>query len=116
MAISAIIGAELPITERLPQKQQMKFMQIPPSNIKNKIFFIISRSIAMREVISRVESNKGKKFATKFASDFARIKISKFSIELRICSIVPSSKSFFKNSADEKIRENNKENQIIIAL
>lgn len=66
--------------------------------------------------MNRVENNNGKKFTTKLVKDFAKIKISKLPREVKICSIVPSSKSFFRNSALEKINENSKENQIIMLL
>ena len=49
-----------------------------------------------------------------FADIFAKMKISKLSIDLRFCSIVPSSKSFFKNSVAEKIRQESNENQMIV--
>jgi hypothetical protein len=56
----------------------------------------------------------GKQLISQFASILAKVKISKLSQEFKICSIVPSSKSFFKNSAEEKIKQESSENQIIV--
>jgi hypothetical protein len=61
-----------------------------------------------------IEIKIGKQFTSQLESIFAKVKISKLSQEFKICSIVPSSKSFFKNSAEEKIKQESRENQIIV--
>ena len=48
--------------------------------------------------------------------DFAPTNSSKLLQEIIICSIVPSSKSFFRNSVEEKIRQKNKENRIVFTV
>jgi hypothetical protein len=62
----------------------------------------------------KIEIKIGKQQTSQFPNIFAKIKVSKFSTEVKICSIVPSSKSFFKNSAAEKIKQERRENQIIV--
>jgi hypothetical protein len=58
----------------------------------------------------------GKQQTSQLASIFAAMKLSKFSQEIKICSLAPDSKSFFKNSAEEKIKQESRENKIMTKL
>jgi len=107
-AITAMVGAEFPRIDKLPQKQQMKFIAMLARKIK------IKKSLSGRR--KKTAHKIGKQQMSQLASIFAKIKISKFSQESEICSIVPSSKSFFKNSAEEKIRQESSENQMMIEV
>ena len=105
-AITAMIGAEFPKIDRLPQKQQMKLIAMLARKIK------IKKSLSGR--IKKTAHKMGRQQISQLASIFAKIKISKFSQESKICSMTPSSKSFLRNSAAEKMRQESSENQMVI--
>ena len=104
----------MPRIERLPQKLQIKFITKLAKKIIIRSFLIIALLIPIAAQIGKMQSKIGKEQISQFASIFAKIKVSKFSTEFKICSIVPSSKSFFRNSAAEKIKQESRENQIIV--
>ncbi len=83
---------------------------------ENKIikFTIKFLSKPIPNKISGVAIKMGRLEISQLANIFAAVKISKFSQESKICSIVPSSKSFFKKSVVEKIKQESRENQIIL--
>ena len=112
-AITATIEAELVKTAKLPQKVVIKLMEIVANKISSKKFWAKSRSKPANKAIGKIEIKIGKALVSQFASIFARMKVSKLSIEPKICSIVPSSKSFLKNSLEEKIKQESNEKQII---
>ena len=91
----------------------MKLMARVAKKIKIKKFAELSELRPIAPLIGKTEIKIGKAQISQLASILASIKISKLSQEFKICSIVPSSKSFFKNSAAEKIRQESAENQII---
>ena len=105
-ASAAIIGAALPKIESAPQKQQIKLTSKLTKIISSKRSGLISEDVMMI----------GTQQISQFANIFAAIKISKFSQEIKICSLAPDSKSFFRNSAEEKIRQESRENKIMTKL
>ncbi len=113
-AITAIIGAEFPKAERLPQKVPIKLIAKVAKKIKLKKSLDAAKSRPAKLQIGRVANKIGRAQINQFANILAKIKTSKLSQEVKICSIVPSSKSRFKNSAEEKIKQESNENQIIV--
>jgi len=102
-ARAAIIGAIFPKIESEPQKQQIKFT--------NKL---TSRAVIKKSGLIIVTTTRiGAAQTSQLANIFAAIKTSKFGQEIKICSLAPDSKSFFKNSAEEKIRQEISENKMI---
>lgn len=91
----------------------MKLMARVAKKIKIKKFVEVAASRPITLLIGKTETRIGKAQTNQLANILANTKISKLSQEVKICSIVPSSKSFFKNSAAEKIRQESAENQII---
>ena len=112
--ITPIIGAEFPKVERLPHKLQIKLIAKLAKKIKIKKLITKSFSNPSPIPSGKIEIKIGKQQTSQFPSILAKIKISKFSQEVKTCSMVPSSKSFFKNSAAEKIKQKSSENQIIV--
>lgn len=105
-AITAIAGAVFPRIESEPQKQQIKLIAKEAKNNMSKNLLSGRRNETAMII--------GRQSISQFAKIFAKIKISKFSQERKTCSKHPSSKSLFKNSAEEKIRQDKRENQIMI--
>jgi hypothetical protein len=103
-ASAAIIGAAFPRIESDPQKQQIKL-----------IIKLTNRADSKKSGLMIPTTNKiGSEQTSQLASILAAIKISKLSQERIICSLNPDSKSFFKNSAEEKIMQEISENKIMI--